>query len=426
MAANSIASYQMTSLDIVEAAYADVDDTEAWLRRLTQLAATFDLGQGVVGYVQSADPNLATPHFVAIGRDDYPALLTALQVAAPPSWHEHFGRAMVASGSFRGFLGALGESPDELSRILRPFGVYDVLGVRAQDGRGWAVGFTSFADSPIEASRSNLERWTRVATHLGTSLRLRLRLAGDAPPAPDAVLSPDGRLLDAATREAARGRERLRVGVRDVDRARGSLRRTDPDAALSLWEGLLAGRWSLLDRVDTDGRRFVLAYANGVNVAGAWPLSERELAIVRWVVGGAANKEVAYALGLSVGTVGWHLTNAMFKLRVRNRVELIALWRESTRVPAADGHNVRILPLDQVEIPAALASLPAAEREVALLAAEGNDNKTIAELRGTSAHTVANLLRRVYHRLQLQSRSELAVLLSLPPSPTRGAREDPQ
>jgi DNA-binding CsgD family transcriptional regulator len=401
-----------TSLDIVEAAYAEVSETEVWLRRLTELAATFDLGRGVVGYVQSSGADLRTPHFVAIGVEEYPAILASIQMSAPPAWHDHFGRAMVASGSFRGFLEALGESPEDLTRLTRPFGIYDALGVRAQDGTGWAVGFVAFSEGPIDASAAALERWTRVATHLGTSLRLRGRVDAGVHAEPDAVFTPGGLLLDARSPTAERCREPLQEGVRRVERARGSMRRTDTDGALSLWEGLLAGRWTLRDRVDTDGRRFVLAYANGLDAEARWPLSPRETAIARWAVGGASNKEIAYALGLGVGTVGWHLTSAMKKLRVRNRVELIGLWREATRVPSLGGPGVRILPLDEVEIPAALEALPAAEREVALLAAEGHSNRAISEMRGSSVFTVANQLRQVYRRLGVESRSELAALVS--------------
>lgn len=414
-----------TSLDIVEAAYTMDADIGAWLARLSELARAFELGQGIVGYVQSAG-GLTTPHFVAIGNDHYPQMLAALQELAPASWHEHFGRAMVASGSFRAFLAELGESPEVLGEVLRPFGVHDVLGVRAQDGHGWALGLVTFSERPIDDSRAALDRWIRVATHLGTALRLRQRIDRDAP---DAILTPGGHLLEATTPTARGAVERLEAGVRQVDRARGALRRRDPDGALSLWEGLLAGRWSLVDRVDSDGRRFVLAYANGIAGPATGPLSERESAVVRWAVGGASNKEIAYALGLGTSTVGWHLSNAMAKLRVNGRVELIGLWREAhrtdTRGPteATDSPGIHIVPLDRLPLPQALEALPTAEREVAMLAAEGHDNRAIAALRGSSPRTIANLLARTYQRLGIASRSELAALVSGADARSPGARK---
>lgn len=404
---------QPTSLDIVEAAYALDDGVEAWLRRLSGLACAFDLGRGVVGYVQTAG-GLTTPNFVAIGNDDYPRMLAALQQLAPPSWHDHFARAMVASGSFRAFLAALGEPTAPLDAVMQPFGVHDVMGVRAQDGHGWALGLVTFSDRPIDTSRGALDRWNRVATHLGTALRLRQRIDHDRLE-PEAVLSPSGALLDARGPDAVRGRGQLEDGARRVDRARGALRRRSPDEALSLWEGLMAGRWSLVDRIDNDGRRFVLAYANTLRSDADQGLTEREAAISRWAVGGAANKEIGYALGVSASTVGWHLSNAMAKLRVNSRVELINLWRETHRTVAVDRPTIRIVPLDRLRPPQALAALPAAEREVALLAAEGHDNRTIAARRGSSVRTIANLLARSYQRLGVSSRAELAALVCGPP-----------
>ncbi len=54
------------------------------------------------------------------------------------------------------------------------------------------------------------------------------------------------------------------------------------------------------------------------------PLTAREVQIIRSVMSGATNKEIASALSLSAGTVRNHLSTCMQKLQVRNRTELIA------------------------------------------------------------------------------------------------------
>ncbi|MGX1021972.1 DNA-binding CsgD family transcriptional regulator [Pseudomonas sp. Y3 TE3536] len=51
-------------------------------------------------------------------------------------------------------------------------------------------------------------------------------------------------------------------------------------------------------------------------------LSLREAEVVRLVAGGASDKEVARALGISFTTVRTHLKNAMAKLDCRNRTQL--------------------------------------------------------------------------------------------------------
>jgi DNA-binding CsgD family transcriptional regulator len=54
--------------------------------------------------------------------------------------------------------------------------------------------------------------------------------------------------------------------------------------------------------------------------------------------------------------------------------------------------------------------LTAAEREVARMAVEGCSDTEIAARRGTSRSTVANQLGRIYRKLSVASRAELAAL----------------
>lgn len=55
---------------------------------------------------------------------------------------------------------------------------------------------------------------------------------------------------------------------------------------------------------------------------GADALSEREREVAKWAAAGARNKEIAWRLGISEGTVKLHLFRAYRKLRVTNRVGL--------------------------------------------------------------------------------------------------------
>jgi len=61
------------------------------------------------------------------------------------------------------------------------------------------------------------------------------------------------------------------------------------------------------------------------NLAGGVPrlnqLTEREIDVLKRLVSGAENKEIAAALSISETTVKSHLSNIMEKLHVRNRIE---------------------------------------------------------------------------------------------------------
>jgi len=58
------------------------------------------------------------------------------------------------------------------------------------------------------------------------------------------------------------------------------------------------------------------------------PLSQRELEVLRLIVEGATNKEIANELVLTVNTVKRHISNIFGKLHVRNRVQAVAQARE--------------------------------------------------------------------------------------------------
>jgi LuxR family transcriptional regulator, maltose regulon positive regulatory protein len=58
------------------------------------------------------------------------------------------------------------------------------------------------------------------------------------------------------------------------------------------------------------------------------PLSEQELRVLKLIVAGKSNAEIADVLFISVGTAKWHVHNVLQKLDVRNRPQAIARARE--------------------------------------------------------------------------------------------------
>src|SRR5262249_28163985 len=141
---------------------------------------------------------------------------------------------------------------------------------------------------------------SRMASHIGSGLRLRRRLAAltaatrleDA----EAILTPDGRLEHAAEpAQSPQARLSLTEAARDVERARGRLRRADPEEAIALWRALWSGRWSLVDHFDHDGRRFLVAHRNQLldPALKVRALSDREQQAARLAALGHSNKLIA-------------------------------------------------------------------------------------------------------------------------------------
>jgi len=201
-------------------------------------------------------------------------------------------------------------------------GVNDALLLLATDasGRGCAIsaGSPTIASVP-EEMREPLER---VVIHATTALRLRRALVNEAGREGEAVLSPLGKLEHAtgsATQPSAA--QALREAAIAIDQAR-SVREKDPVGATDLWKGLVDGTWSLVDRFDSDGKRYLIALRNEPAGARVKTLTQREAQIAALVALGRTSKLIGYELGLSAPTVSRHLGSAMSKLGVTSRAEL--------------------------------------------------------------------------------------------------------
>jgi DNA-binding CsgD family transcriptional regulator len=201
------------------------------------------------------------------------------------------------------------------------------------EGQGCVIvanlGETSEGPVPPELAA----QWARVGAHLSSALRLLRTRSGasetgvsDPFDGAEAVVAPGGKVAHAEG--SAAGTSAL-VSLRDaavaIDRAR--TRGTDQSEALDLWRALVAGRWTVTEQFDHDGRRFFVARPNRARIDEPVALTEREEEIARQVSRGHGNKLIAYELGLSTGTVASHLASAQRKLGARNRLELIRLMR---------------------------------------------------------------------------------------------------
>ena len=159
-------------------------------------------------------------------------------------------------------------------------GTADILGVIIQSGSGRGLLLNRVLEAPRRSTATERRRWTRCAAHIGAGLRLRalapqLETLDGAPI--EAIFDGGGELRDARDGASSRtAREVLRNAVLQVDKARTATGRQDSDAALEAWEALVGGRWSLVDRFDSDQRRFVVAVRNDPRFPDPRGLSQRE------------------------------------------------------------------------------------------------------------------------------------------------------
>jgi DNA-binding CsgD family transcriptional regulator len=178
---------------------------------------------------------------------------------------------------------------------------------------------------------TSLERavWYRIAIHLSAAYRLAGRAPSTDADDVEAVVTAGGKLVDLrGLGHRPNVRAVLRDAVLAIDRARTRRGRADPLAALELWQALLAGRWSLVEHFDSDGRRFLLARRNDPAVSRPPGVTPRQRQVLFYASLGLSNQEIGYALGLAENTVSTHVASGLTRLGLPNRGELIRVATE--------------------------------------------------------------------------------------------------
>lgn len=258
------------------------------------------------------------------------------------------------------------------------------------------------------------KRLFRLLAHLSAGFRLRLAVQNEGL-TPEAILSPSGKV------ELARGEAAgdaainvIREAVENIEKSRGRLRRTDPEEALSLWRGLVDGRWSIVDWVDTDSRRYLVAYANPRSARDPRALTPRELDVAEYLVQGRSKSEIAYALGLGLGTVSRISRDVLRKLGGARRTDLAAIFGAVAPFRASVTRDGSVQVLGPGSNGPLWDRLTRSEREVVREVLSGSDAAEVARRRNVSMKTISNQLGQVYARFGVRGRTELAALLGAP------------
>lgn len=326
-------------IDVLEAAYEVGRTREAWLRGvLDHAAAIMPRNVGVTGYfvdtarVAALDCVLTAGNARFRGED-----VMGVMMRQPPDMvrqlyvDQRVASMMSVAVRRSGVREAAEGFFASLVPPIFPDPIRDFLGVLAFDAEGRGVVLSAACGHTTTLDRTTRRHWTLLGVHIAAAARLRRALEA-RPSTPVAILRPDGRLEHAegdATSKTAR--EALGTRAIAIDRARGRMRRSDPDAAIEMWRGLVSGRWSLVDRIDSDGRRFVVAHVNEPVPARMLSLTLRERQVVGHLLLGHSSKLTAYALGITPPAVSSALKSALLKLGVGSVATLVHRLGEVSR-----------------------------------------------------------------------------------------------
>jgi len=310
-------------IDLIEACYAEQPTDEAWLGRVVDVTAPLtNEGLGVYAFCYDTRKYpLRTWSMTATAENNMPLpVLEAALAGATPEYIELSWRRLHAATA--------SEVPgwnDEPSRrdFFESIGTRDVLAINAYDPSGVGCMIGTPLPKLRRLNKGERSRYERLAMHLASGFRLRTRIREA-----EAILSTSGALLDASSEEVkeARARASLHDAVRDIERARGKMRREDPDGAVLSWRALVSARWSIVDQFESDGKRLLVAVANAPEPTPVAKLSARESHVLARIAKGQTTKHVAYELGIADSTVRVLLLRAMRTLGAKTREEAIARY----------------------------------------------------------------------------------------------------
>lgn len=410
----------MDYIGFVEACYRLDATTDEWLLGLARAGAPFfDRGYGTVAMVSRVEGRTATAIDVAGDHafgDDFVRRLTSSTAPAVVELAvkgagglQHGGTLFRAAAEAEGREITPGFAEDYWNALGAPDPVRDHVALFSLFHQGYSVTVAGHSPDEILLSESEVAIWRRLSWHLGAAWRLRQGFGRG-----EVILDPSGRVQhaedgakDVSTRAA------LRDHVLAIERARTQELRARPLEAVNLWTGLVDGRFSLVDRFDSDGRRYLVAHVNPHGFSDPRALTDRERDCAQLAARGSTNSQIGYGMGLSESTVASHVARALQKLGLRRRSELASLLQDAWSAwPAGDDPELAV-----ATGVTAFASprLTEAENAVVSLVRQGLSNREIARARRISTRTVANQLAAVYRKLDVASRTHLCALD--PPAP---------
>jgi len=321
-------SLGLATLDFLEAAYTTDGTDEAWLALVIEtFERVWGRPQWIYGTIYDAsDVNRFKVHLVKTR--NLPEFAARAIKPIMEDYPSEIIRRVYRQQTL-GFGSSLGMHGEQTKEFLRALGVADIFGLNTPtpDGIGCdiCVGTQKARLDPAE-----LLLFSRLAAHLTAAYRCRRRLreAGQTPlEGAEAILDVQARVLDASGPAVSKS---AREAMTMAARAREEVRRRPPSMGFSAdpsdrWRPRVRTRWTLVDAVDRQGERYIVARENQANTPLLEALTERERQVVASAATGRSNKEIAYDLGISHSTARVLLARACGRLGVQNREELLAL-----------------------------------------------------------------------------------------------------
>jgi len=300
-------------VDAAQLAYTRANSDADWLAQLHDATTgLLDAGMGSLAFfvdatAQKIDGMVGPAHLADV-------VIPMHAHTGPTAWNIYFQPRATSLHTFYG-----GGEPQAIPKFLGA-SAGDIWGITCVDARGRGVVFCA-----PQGSRRGLplgtRAWTMAAVHIATAYRLRMRT--DAPI--EAVLDANGTLLH--REPAVAGSEKALAAT--VIRRAAALRSAasiGSEAALEAWRSLSDGRWSIVEDIESDGKRYLVARNNEMQTGsvgtGARALTALERQVCAMTAAGHPQKLVAYELGIHASRVARYLASGLGKLGISSPTDL--------------------------------------------------------------------------------------------------------
>lgn len=327
-------------IELVEAAYNLEVGPREWLPNLLRAGGTaLDLGRGCAATIWAGTSSEGEPLVSQLHTENGSTDLAMRFVHAAREIGPSFARATPAprGPGVHTLAEEKAHHPEVHEALTRHVGCRDILTLWAVDPDRHGVGIHIPSTTVIELSRVARGHWQMLSVHIAAGHRLRRRL-GQAPSGLpvtelplDAEVLPDRKRLsvgEASEPAKTNGSlDEIRNAARQLDVVGSRLRKGETREAMRLSAEVVRGRWSIVDRFDADGRRFILALPNAPSIRDPRGLTERELDVATYAGCGESGKVIAYRLGISRSRVSELLRRAMRKLGVQTTGQLVIKMR---------------------------------------------------------------------------------------------------
>lgn len=208
-------------------------------------------------------------------------------------------------------------------------------------------------------------------------------------------------------REPKSPQEALRYVLAAVEHVHGDVQHGA--ASAEVWEGLYAGRWSIIDHHERHGRRYFFVLetdAGELDPLRFTPLQRRALC---GLSRGLSDAEIATALGIKHDAASALVRTVRRKLRIPLRRDVIGLNDQCLRtIHLTSGGLACALLYSSTALSDVIpSSISDAERSILHLQIAGKKNNEIAQIRKVAYKTVSNQVAAAYSKLNVRTCGEM-------------------